>query len=83
MFKFKRFWNSQDVRELCIKHQYYLWGDNTEYAKLMCFIRTHKPTDHNISVVAMNIHRYSDDDFTLEEIAEDVASIVKIHVVSE
>ena len=81
--KFKRFWRGQDIRNICIEHQYYLWGDNEEYDKLMFFIRTHKPTDHNISVVAMDIYRHSDDDFTLEEIAEDVASIVKIHVVSE
>ena len=81
--KFARFWISQDVRELCLRHKYYLWGDNDDYAKLMCFIRNHKPTDKNISVVAMDIYKHSDDDFTLEEIAEDVASIVKIHVVSE
>ena len=84
MFKFKRFWQSNSIRELCIKHQYYLWGDNTEYAKLMNFIRSHKPTDHNISLVAMDIYRHSDkESTTLEEVAENVASIVKIHVVSE
>ena len=83
MFKFKRFWNSQDIRKLCVEHQYYLWGDNDEYAKLMQFVRTHKPTDRNISAVAMDIYKHSDDDFTLEEVAEDVASVVKVHLVSE
>lgn len=80
--KFKRTWNSQGIRDICIKNRYYLWGDNDEYAKLINFIRTHKPTDRNISVVAMNIYKHSDDDFALEEIADDVASVVKI-VVSE
>ena len=83
MFKFGRFWNAQGIRNICKNNRYYLWGDNTEYAKLMQFVRTHKPTDRNISVVAMNIYKYSDSDFSLEEIAEDVASTVRICLISE
>ena len=84
MFKFKRFWNCDNLRELCINNHYYTCGDNDDYIYIMRFIRVHKPTDHNISLVAMDIYRHSDkESTTLEEVAENVASIVKIHVVSE
>ena len=83
MLKYVREWSVDSVRDICVKHQYYLWGDNAEYTKLMRFIRTHKPTNRNISIVAMDVYKHSDSDFSLEEVAEDVASVIRIHVVSE
>ena len=60
MFKFERFWNSNSVRETCIKFNWYTCGNYTDYSNLLDFVDSHKPTDRNINRVIEDIFNHSD-----------------------
>ena len=60
MFKFDRFWNSNSVREVCIKFGWYTRGNNYDYSQLLDFVDSHKPTDRNICKVVEDIFNHSD-----------------------
>ena len=62
MFKFERFWNSDAVRETCIKFGWYTWGNSYDYSKMLGFVDSHKPTDSNISKVVEDIFNHSNQD---------------------
>lgn len=62
MFKFKRVWSRNSVRDCCIKFDWYTLGDNSDYEKMLRFVETHKPTDNNITRVAENIFNHSEKD---------------------
>ena len=60
MFKFVRRWDSDSVREVCIKFGWYTRGNCADYNKMLDFVDSHKPTDRNICKVVDNIFRHSD-----------------------
>ena len=60
MFKFERFWNSNSVRETCIKFEWYTEGNCDDYQKMLDFVDSHKPTDNNICKVVEDIFNHSD-----------------------
>lgn len=77
--KFKRYWNSRSMRELCIECQWYTHGTNAEYDKMLLFVDTHLPTDRNIEKVAYNILTHSGDGRDIETIAYCIANeVVKL-----
>ena len=59
LFKFNRVWNSNSVRETCIKFGWYTCGNCTDYHKMLDFVDSHKPTDNNISKVVEDIFNHS------------------------
>ena len=70
-FKFRRVWSWQSVREVCIKCMWYTRGDNLAYDDMLLFVETHRPTDRNITKVAEDIYRHSDNSNgrTLKDVA--------------
>ena len=49
-----------EVRNMCIKHEYYTAGDCEAYEKILNFVESHKPTTNNIYKVATDIFKHSD-----------------------
>ena len=60
MFEFERFWDSDSIREACIKFSWYTCGNCTDYHKMLDFVDSHKPTDNNISKVIEDIFNHSE-----------------------
>ena len=60
MFKFERVWDTDSVRETCIRFEWYTQGNNRDYLKMLDFVDSHKPTDNNISWVVEDIFNHSD-----------------------
>ena len=60
MIKFERFWNSNSVKEACIKFGWYTRGNDYDYSKMLGFVDSHKPTDRNICKVIQDIFNHSD-----------------------
>ena len=60
MIKFERFWDSDSVRETCIKFEWYTNGNMCDYSNLLDFVDSHKPTDKNINLVVEDIFNHSD-----------------------
>ena len=60
MFKFERFWDSNSVRETCIRLEWYTHGNYADYQKMLDFVDSHKPTDRNINRVIEDIFNHSD-----------------------
>ena len=60
MIKFDRFWDSDSVREVCIKFGWYTRGNNYDYSRMLGFVDSHKPTDKNINRVVEDIFNHSD-----------------------
>ena len=62
MFKFERFWDSESVRKVCVKFDWYTQGNYYDYSKMLGFVDSHKPTDRNINWVVEDIFNHSDQD---------------------
>ena len=60
MFKYVREWNSNSIRETCIRFGLYTRGNNYDYSQLLGFVDSHKPTDRNICKVVEDIFNHSD-----------------------
>lgn len=74
--KFERVWSWQSVRKVCIKCDWYTMGDNEAYHNILMFVESHKPTDRNITKVAEDIFKHSDNENgrTLQSVAYALAS---------
>ena len=82
--RFKRYWLWQAVRDVCIKYDWYTYGDNSDYHKMLRFVAKHGPTDRNIALVAYDIFKHSTSVYSVEEIAECLAhETVRLHLVSD
>lgn len=55
-----KMWFTDDIKNICIKNNYYTCGDSEAYDKLLKFVETHKPTNTNIYRVAQNIVEHSE-----------------------
>lgn len=53
-------WYAEDVREFCIRHNFYTKGDNKAYDKLLSFVWDKKPTTSNLYKVAQDIMDHTD-----------------------
>ena len=72
--KFKRYWDSRRIMELCIKCQWYTQGTSVDYDRMLLFVDTHLPTNRNIEKVAYNILAHSGNGRDVETIAYCIAS---------
>ena len=62
--KTSRAWDSDDVRRMCIKHDFYTCGDNEEYSAMLRYVDEHEPTTENLYIIAVDIYEHSAlDDF--------------------
>lgn len=57
--KTKRVWHLNDVRKLCIRHDYYTRGTNEDYSAMLNFVSTSAPTKRNVYKVAEDIMKHS------------------------
>lgn len=82
--KFKRVWNMQVVRDVCIRCNWYTCGTSKDYDNMLQFVDGHKPTDRNIEKVATDIYYHSEkeDGRTLALVA-DVLAHEAVRVVLE
>lgn len=55
-----RQWNSSDVIQMCIKHDWYTCGTCAEYEKMLDFVRDNSYSLKNAYYVARDIARHSD-----------------------
>ena len=75
-----RHWNSCEVRQLCIKNEWYTHGDCQAYSDMLGFVDRNDPTTENIYLTALDICQHSfdgdidDDDVTtmMEQIEKSV-----------
>ena len=58
----RKSWGMYEVRNMCVKHEYYTAGDCEAYEKILNFVEIHKPTTNNIYKVANDIFEHSDID---------------------
>lgn len=56
-----RKWSSGDVREACIKNNFYTRGDNESYKKMLDLVDSTEPTPENLYSVAKDIKEHSED----------------------
>lgn len=59
-------WCMDDVRNFCIRHDYYTYGCNEDYSKMLWYVEKHNvnPTINDIYTVALDIFEHSFDDYT-------------------
>ena len=57
--KTRRVWDSSDVRQVCIDHQFYTAGDNEDYCAMLRFVDEHEPTAESLYTVAVDILDHS------------------------
>jgi len=71
-------WDPMDVRDLCIRQDWYNAGSCKDYEDLLCLVEELEPTPHNIMRVAQNIanHTESRDDLGVETIMFHLANEV-------
>lgn len=55
----ERTWESYNVRDLCVKNNWYTRGTNKEYTKMLNSIDKKKPTLRNMTKVAQDIVNHS------------------------
>ena len=56
-----RFWTVEDVRNVCIKYDWYTKGDCRAYDKMLTTVRETEPTTENLYKVARDIMEHSED----------------------
>lgn len=59
--KANRFWNSGNVRKVCIENNLYTLGTEDEYEHLLHKVNSMEPTYENLYTIARNINEHSDD----------------------
>lgn len=52
-------WDPMDVRDLCIRQDWYNAGSCKDYEDLLCLVEGLEPTPHNILRVAQNIANHT------------------------
>lgn len=62
-----RKWNSESVRQACIKNDFYTCGDNRAYMKMLNMVDNTEPTTENIYKIAKDILNHSREN-TIENI---------------
>lgn len=53
-------WDFMEVRQLCIKHDWYTCGDCSDYNNMLLFVSDNEATTENIARVARDIYEHSD-----------------------
>lgn len=70
-------WSSSDIRNMCIKNDWYTAGDIKAYSKMLDFVEDNEPTKLNIWKVAKDILDHSsEDDLYVEAIMFTIANDV-------
>lgn len=70
-------WSSSDIRNMCIKNEWYTAGDIKAYSKMLDFVEDNEPTKLNIWKVAQDILDHSsEDDLYVEAIMFTIANDV-------
>ena len=70
-------WSSSDIRNMCIKNEWYTAGDIKAYSKMLDFVEDNEPTKLNIWKVAQDILDHSsEDDLYVEAIMFIIANDV-------
>lgn len=59
--------NRDDLRNLCIRQEYYTRGDCEAYEELLSYVDGRNITDNDIIAIADNIYDHSDIDRIMEE----------------
>ena len=59
-----RYWSSDDVRSMCIRHDFYTCGDCEEYDMMLHYVQMlpDGPTERNLYLVALDIWNHSDEE---------------------
>lgn len=61
-------WSGESVRSMCIRHNLYTHGNNTDYNRMLDLVDYSEPTLEMIIVIANDILKHSEDNQTLENI---------------
>ena len=64
-------WSSWDVRNMCVRENFYTCGNNEDYSKMLDYVNEHKnPEDMDIYIVAKDILKHTDENLcqTMENI---------------
>ena len=70
-------WSSSDIRNMCIKNNWYTAGDIKAYSRMLDFVEDNEPTKLNIWKVAQDILEHSsEDDLYVEAIMFVIANDV-------
>lgn len=81
---FKRTLRPEDVRLVCIDHNYYTCGDNEEYDNMFSMLKgetqvTHSNiTGHRLQKIAEDIKDHSDTEETVEDIMWALSSKIRV-----
>lgn len=74
--KERRTWSWEDVRSLCIRNEWYEYGDCQDYMDMLHIVEHNKPTINNLYKVALDIYEHSymsrNTDYSLEENLENI-----------
>lgn len=79
MMTFSMYLSWRDVRQLCIDERYYTRGDNFAYREMfdMCGVIQ---SENDLLKIAQDIKSHSDTPATTEEIAQQLAFRIKVHL---
>lgn len=69
-------WDSDSVRNMCIKHNFYTHGSIGDYSKMLNYVDMKKPTTTTIYIVAKDIVSHSDMDAYNQTDAENIESVM-------
>lgn len=70
-------WSGRDIRSLCIKKDWYGYGTNEDYEKMLNFVTTHKPTTMNIYKVAKDIFEHCDKGYMMRSYNMDENEVIE------
>jgi len=57
----RKIWSSMEVRNFCVRHDFYACGDNEDYETMLDFVRQNAPTTESLYLVAYDIAAHSED----------------------
>ena len=77
----KMMMDMSDLRNVCIRNDWYTRGTNDEYARLLTMVKDSKVTDSKLMKIAMDIYEHSDmeryeRDYSENEILENIVHIL-------
>ena len=70
--KVTREWSYLRVRSMCIRHEYYTYGDNEDYTHMLEWVQRLYPNAENLYFIAEDIRKHSSPGLTVESIMYDL-----------
>lgn len=72
----KRTWNEHDVADMCRDECFYGFGEDSDWERMLEFVKRNELTTVNIIKVARDIAEHSEDVTTTKDVAECIANTV-------